>query len=104
MWQDIAILDQKTVDDDALLAEYIIENAATIWHPVGSARMGPANDPMAVVDQHLRVNGADDLRIADASVFPHHVSRNPMLTCFVVGERAAGWIATGEQETAVAEA
>jgi choline dehydrogenase-like flavoprotein len=104
LWQDIAILDQRTIDDDALLAEYIIENAATIWHPVGSARMGPAGDQMAVVDQHLRVNGADDLRIADASVFPHHVSRNPMLTCFVVGERAAAWIAAGEQEAAVAEA
>jgi choline dehydrogenase len=104
LWQDIAILDQRTIDDDALLAEYIIENAATIWHPVGSARMGPAGDPKAVVDQHLRVNGADGLRIADASVFPHHVSRNPMLTCFVVGERAAGWIAAGEQEAAVAEA
>ena len=104
LWQDIAILDQRTVDDDALLAGYIIENAATIWHPVGSCRMGPGHDEMAVVDQHLRVKGVDDLRIADASVFPQHVSRNPMLTSFVVGERAAGWIATGEQEVAVAEA
>jgi choline dehydrogenase-like flavoprotein len=104
LWQDIAILDQRTVDDDALLSEYIIENAATIWHPVGSCRMGPSHDDMAVVDERLRVNGADDLRIADASVFPQHVSRNPMLTCFVIGERAAEWIATGEQEAAVAGA
>jgi choline dehydrogenase len=104
LWQDIAILDQRTIDDDALLSEYIIENAATIWHPVGSCRMGPSHDDTAVVDERLRVKGADDLRIADASVFPQHVSRNPMLTCFVIGERAAEWIAAGEQEAAVAGA
>ncbi len=102
LWQDIAILDQRTIDDDQLLATYVIENAATIWHPVGSCRMGPSHDGEAVVDERLKVRGADGLRIADASVFPGHVSRNPMLTCFVVGERAAEWIAAGEREAVVA--
>ena len=70
LWQDIAILDQRTIDDDQLLATYVIENAATIWHPVGSCRMGPSHDGEAVVDERLKVRGADGLRIADASVFP----------------------------------
>ncbi len=104
LWTDIAILDQATIDDDAALGRYIIDNAATIWHPVGSCRMGPDTDELAVVDQHLRVKGTEGLRIADASVFPQHVSRNPMLTTFVIGERAAEWIAAGERQEAAAEA
>ncbi len=50
--------------------------ATTIFHPVGTARMGAASDPDAVVDSHLRVRGVDGLRVVDASVMPTIVSGN----------------------------
>ena len=50
--------------------------ANTIFHPVGTARMGAASDPAAVVDSHLRVRGVDGLRVVDASVMPTIISGN----------------------------
>jgi choline dehydrogenase len=67
---------------DALLAERL----GTAFHPCGTCAMG------AVVDEELRVHGVDGLRVADASIFPAHVTNNPNLTCFMVGERAAAMI------------
>jgi choline dehydrogenase len=93
--QGVAVLTQAIVDDDRLLARYIDANCGTIWHPVGTCRMGPASDPMAVVDVKLRVHGAQNLCIADASVFYDHVSRNPLLTCLAIGERLAEWLIGG---------
>ncbi len=91
----IAVLNQETVDDDEKLSDYVASNSATIWHPVGTCKMGPASDDMAVVDQYGRVHGLQNLRVADASIFPEHVSRNPMLTTLVIGERVAEWIGSG---------
>jgi choline dehydrogenase len=91
-----AILTQAIVDDDDKLNRYILDNAAMIWHPVGTCKMGPAGDPTAVVDQYGKVLGLENLRIADASIFPYHVSRNPNLTCFVIGERMAEWLKAEE--------
>jgi choline dehydrogenase len=71
------------------------QHSATLWHPVGTCKMGPSNDSAAVVDQRLRVHGLDNLSIADASVMPDHVSGNPNLTCYVIGERAAEWLRQG---------
>ncbi|MET9734949.1 GMC oxidoreductase [Streptomyces sp. NPDC006458] len=88
-------LTQRQVDDDALLLEYIRENSATLWHPVGTAKMGPDSDPAAVVDQRLRVKGVQNLSVVDASVMPNHVSGNPNLTCYVIAERAAEWFLQG---------
>ena len=93
--QGVAVLTQAIVDDDTLLAGYIDANCGTIWHPVGTCRMGPVSDPMAVVDAKLRVHGAQNLCIADASVFYDHISRNPLLTCLVIGERLAEWLKGG---------
>jgi choline dehydrogenase len=64
---------------DAILAERL----GTAFHPCGTCAMG------AVVDEELRVYGVDGLRVADASIFPAHVTNNPKLTCFMVGERDA---------------
>ena len=61
-------------------------------HPVGTARMGPAGDPGAVVDQHGRVHGLAALRVADASIMPTVPRANTHLTCVVIGERVAGWM------------
>jgi choline dehydrogenase len=67
----------------------------TIFHPVGTARMGPDGDDGAVVDQYCRVRGVDNLLVADASVMPNIPRANTNLTCIVIGERAADWLRAG---------
>ena len=57
-------------DDDAALAKAAGDIGTTIFHPVGTAKMGIADDPMAVVDERLRFHGIARLRIADASIMP----------------------------------
>ena len=57
-------------DDDASLAKAAGDIGTTIFHPVGTAKMGTDNDPLAVVDARLRFRGLAALRIADASVMP----------------------------------
>ena len=63
-------------------------------HPVGTARMGSAGDPDAVVDQHGRVLGLAGLRVADASIMPTIPRANTHLTCVMIGERVAEWMRT----------
>ena len=62
------------------------------FHGVGTCKMGPASDPMAVVDQHLRVHGMENLWIADASIMPTVAHANTNLTCMMIGERAADFV------------
>ena len=76
----------EVVTDDELI-EYMRNTALTSWHPVGSCKMG--DDPMAVVDDQLRVRGLSGLRVADASVMPFHVSSNTNIPSITVGEKAA---------------
>jgi choline dehydrogenase-like flavoprotein len=72
------------------------ETHDSYFHGVGTCRMGPANDPLAVVDQKLQVHGIDNLWVADASVMPTVVHANTNLTCIMIGEVAADLIkATG---------
>ncbi|MBI2360166.1 MAG: GMC family oxidoreductase N-terminal domain-containing protein [Deltaproteobacteria bacterium] len=61
-------------------------------HGVGTCKMGPASDRMAVVDERLRVHGMENLRIADASVMPTVTHANTNLTCIAIGERLADFI------------
>jgi choline dehydrogenase len=63
-------------DDDASLAKAAGDIGTTIFHPVGTAKMGAASDPMAVVDERLRFFGLGGLRVADASVMPTITSGN----------------------------
>eukprot|EP01030_Chromulinospumella_sphaerica_P012187 gene12187-biopygen10633 len=69
--------------------------ATTIFHPVGTAKMGAANDPAAVVDSRLRVIGVKHLRIADASVMPTITSGNTNSPTLMIAEKAARWILEG---------
>jgi len=62
------------------------------FHGVGTCKMGPANDPHAVVDQHLRVYGVENLWIGDASIMPTVAHANTNLTSMMIGERAAEFI------------
>ena len=74
---------------DAELADYITRTHNTVYHPVGTVRMGPPDDELSPLDPELRVKGIAGLRVADASVFPEHTTVNPNLTVMLVGERCA---------------
>jgi choline dehydrogenase len=63
-----------------------------MFHPVGTAKMGPDSDEEAVVDQYCRVRGIEGLRVVDASVMPNIVRANTNLTCIMIGERVADWM------------
>jgi choline dehydrogenase len=77
---------------DAELWKLAGDIGTTIFHPVGTAKMGPANDPSAVVDAHLRVHGVRGLRVVDASVMPTITSGNTNSPTLMIAERAAEWI------------
>jgi choline dehydrogenase len=81
------------VNSDSALADFIHANCVTNFHPVGTAKMGPENDPVAVVDQYCRVRGVEGLRVVDASVMPNIVRANTNLTCIMIGERVSEWMA-----------
>jgi choline dehydrogenase len=77
-------------DED--LARLAGDIGTTIFHPVGTCKMGPAGDPAAVVDARLRVHGVAGLRIADASVMPTITSGNTNAPTLMIAERAATWL------------
>jgi choline dehydrogenase len=77
---------------DAELARLAGDIGTTIFHPVGTCRMGPTGDAMAVVDSRLRVQGVRALRVADASVMPHITSGNTNAPTLMIAERAARWM------------
>jgi choline dehydrogenase len=77
---------------DADLARLAGDIGTTIFHPVGTAKMGPASDPQAVVDARLRVHGVRALRVVDASVMPRITSGNTNAPTLMIAERAAQWI------------
>ena len=85
---------QYQSDDE--LARLAGDIGTTIFHPVGTAKMGPADDPMAVVDARLRVRGVAGLRVVDASVMPTITSGNTNSPTLMIAERAAEWIRSGE--------
>jgi choline dehydrogenase len=75
--------------DESELLDYIRHTGITVYHPVGTCRMG--SDAGAVVDAQLRVHGLQGLRIADASVMPELLATNTNAPSIMVGERAAAW-------------
>jgi choline dehydrogenase len=79
-------------DNDESLAKAAGDIGTTIFHPVGTAKMGMANDPMAVVDERLRLFGLGGLRVADASVMPTITSGNTNTPTAMIAEKAAAMI------------
>jgi choline dehydrogenase len=82
----------EAAQSDAELIRAAGEIGTTIFHPVGTARMGPASDPLAVVDPQLRVQGISGLRVVDASVMPTLPSGNTHAPTTMIAERASEWI------------
>jgi choline dehydrogenase-like flavoprotein len=79
-------------DDDASLAKAAGDIGTTIFHPVGTAKMGRASDPMAVVDERLRFHGIAGLRVVDASVMPTITSGNTNTPTAMIAEKGSAMI------------
>ena len=81
---------QYQSDED--LARLAGDIATTIFHPVGTTKMGADGDPMAVLDSKLRVRGVQGLRVVDAGAMPTITSGNTNSPTLMMAEKAAGWI------------
>ena len=81
---------KKTSDDE--IDAYIRATSITVHHPLGTCRMGAANDPDAVVDGELKLRGVDNLRVVDASVMPDLVTGNINAAVMMIAEKAADLI------------
>ncbi|KAJ6452274.1 aryl-alcohol oxidase precursor [Mycena sanguinolenta] len=97
VWDDylIGLFNQSTVlanASDAVIEEYVREQAATIFHPLGTSTMSAKGAKYGVVDPDLRVKGISDLRIVDGSVVPRPLGANPQAAVYVIGERASDLI------------
>ena len=88
----VALLSEETISSDDALAGYVRATVSTQFHPCGTARMGPPDDPMAVVDQYCRLRPIQNLRVVDASVMPTIPRANINLTCIMIGEHVSDWM------------
>ena len=77
------------IETDAAIDAFIRDHAESAFHPCGTARLGAADDPLAVVDPELRVIGVEGLRVADSSVFPRITNGNLNAPSIMVGEKAS---------------
>jgi choline dehydrogenase len=82
----------QAVETDDEIDAFLRAHAESAYHPCGTARMGRASDPMAVVDPECRVIGVEGLRVADSSVFPQVTNGNLNAPSIMVGEKAADHI------------
>jgi choline dehydrogenase len=89
----LAIFDRSVTESE--LKAFVLSNVFDAAHISGTCRMGAADDPQVVVDDHGRVLGLDNLRVADASIFPWVPSANTNFSAILVGEKIAEIISTG---------
>jgi choline dehydrogenase len=93
--KQVMVWTDRMVGEDALLRRMLPRWSVPLFHAAGTARMGPAGQPGAVVDEDLRVHGVPGLAVCDASVMPGPVSAPPALTCVLLAEHAAArWART----------
>ncbi|KZT03819.1 GMC oxidoreductase [Laetiporus sulphureus 93-53] len=94
-WDDYILReapDLAAAQSEAELAAFVRNGTTTLWHPVGTARMGTPDDELAVLTSDLRVKGAQGLRVVDASIFPYIPAGHPQACVYAVAERAADLI------------
>ncbi len=87
---------EEVLWDDAALDEWMLREVTTGHHISCTCKMGPASDPMAVVDQYGHVHGLEGLRVADASIMPDCVRANINVTVMMIGEKIADFIKQGK--------
>ena len=86
----MCIRDRINIDDDKAIESAIRARSDTIYHPVGTCKMG--NDDMAVVDSDLKVKGVKNLRVVDASIMPTLIGGNTNAPAIMIAEKAADLI------------
>lgn len=91
-WLKSEVAPGPLIQTDEELSEYGRKVAHTVYHPAGTCKMGAVTDELAVVDPELRLIGMKNIRVVDASVFPLMVTANPMITVFIIAEKAADMI------------
>jgi choline dehydrogenase len=80
------------VQSDDELLDFAKKNGSTTYHLIGTAKMGPETDPMAVVSDRLQVHGMTGLRVVDASIMPSMTSANTYATTLMIAEKASDFI------------
>ncbi len=96
LFERLTELDDATLSDDDALDAWMLGHLGTAIHLCGSAPMGPATDPDAVVDGFGRVHGVAGLRVADTSMLPDTPSRGPAATAVLIGELVARFMRRGD--------
>jgi len=91
-YRDAEFQPGAAVKTDAEIEQWVRAKCETIYHPVGSCKMGPGTDPMAVVDNQCRVHGLAGLRVVDASVMPTLVGGNTNAPTIMIAERVASFM------------
>ncbi len=87
--------DNDLASDDAL-DKWLRRNSGTTHHVSGTCKMGPDSDPMAVVDQYLKVKGVECLRVVDASIMPDCIRANTNATTIMIAEKVSDFIKDGK--------
>jgi choline dehydrogenase len=90
--------DQVRDDDEHAMVKAAGDIGTTIFHPVGTAKMGLASDPMTVVDERLRVAGIERLRVVDASIMPTITSGNTNAPTMMIAEKGAAMLLADAKE------
>ena len=88
-FREAEVMPGETVQSDDEILDFIQRYGVSSYHLNGTARMGPASDPQAVVDAQLRVHGVPNLRVVDASVMPEITSANTCAATMMIGEKGA---------------
>jgi len=91
-YRGVELFPGASTQDDAAIVEFVRRKAESIYHPIGTCKMGAADDADAVVDSHCRVRGVRGLRVVDASVMPKLIGGNTNAPTIMIAERAADLI------------